>query len=142
MKMRMEFILMYHQIFNMRGNNMVLNKLNIKKLFETDLWFRNLTDAQKKELRKLLLTPLDFVNSDYDKSFVITERMEKMDKLIDGVYGVGCIQAKPESLYYQNEDIHYLNAGDTYTPTILYWKGKFRFLCWGDIVERNEALYE
>lgn len=32
---------------------------------------------------------------------------------------------------------HYLNAGDTYTPTlVLFASGTFAVKCWGDIVER------
>jgi hypothetical protein len=31
----------------------------------------------------------------------------------------------------------YLNAGDTYTPTLIYFDGSYRVKCWGDIAERH-----
>ena len=33
----------------------------------------------------------------------------------------------------------YLNAGDTYTPTIVWFRGRYRVACWGDIAERHGA---
>lgn len=33
----------------------------------------------------------------------------------------------------------YLNAGDTYTPTLLRFRGRYRVACWGDIAERHGA---
>ena len=33
----------------------------------------------------------------------------------------------------------YLNAGDTYTPTLLYFNGHYRVATWGDIAERHGA---
>lgn len=34
----------------------------------------------------------------------------------------------------------YLNAGDTYTPTLLHFNGSYRVACWGDIVEKHGAV--
>ena len=31
--------------------------------------------------------------------------------------------------------VDYLNAGDTYTPTIIYWDGQYRVQSFGDFVE-------
>jgi hypothetical protein len=31
----------------------------------------------------------------------------------------------------------YLNTGDTYTPTLLRFRGNYRVACWGDIAERH-----
>lgn len=33
----------------------------------------------------------------------------------------------------------YLNAGDTYAPTLLRVRGRYRVGCWGDIAEREAA---
>lgn len=30
----------------------------------------------------------------------------------------------------------YLNAGDTYTPTLVRFNGAYRIACWGDIAEK------
>lgn len=33
------------------------------------------------------------------------------------------------------EYMDYLNAGDPYAVTLLYWRGSYRVACWGDIAE-------
>jgi hypothetical protein len=33
----------------------------------------------------------------------------------------------------------YLNAGDTYAPTLVWFRGKYRVTTWGDIAERYGA---
>ena len=35
-------------------------------------------------------------------------------------------------------DIQYLNAGDTYETTIVYYRGRLMVTSWGDIVETQE----
>ena len=50
-----------------------------------------------------------------------------------GTYGV-------EAFHTENgELVEYLNAGDTYTPTIVRFRGNYRVACWGDIAERHGA---
>lgn len=49
-----------------------------------------------------------------------------------GTYGVEGFQDS------KGNWLTYLNNGDTYTPTILYWKGKYIVSTWGDIVEQEE----
>lgn len=36
------------------------------------------------------------------------------------------------------EYAEYLNAGETYTPTIIYWRGRYRVQSMGDFVETME----
>lgn len=51
-----------------------------------------------------------------------------------GTYGV-------EAFLTENgERVYYLNAGDTYTPTIVRFRGNYRVACWGDIAERHGAI--
>jgi len=40
-----------------------------------------------------------------------------------------------ESCFTQRPEIHYLNAGDTYNPTLIFndYTGTIRIGCWGDI---------
>lgn len=42
-----------------------------------------------------------------------------------------------ESLFPEKENIFYLNAGDTYTPTVCYdyFSHRLFVACWGDLVE-------
>jgi hypothetical protein len=35
--------------------------------------------------------------------------------------------------------VEYLNAGDTYTPTLVRFNGRYRVASWGDIAERYHA---
>lgn len=36
------------------------------------------------------------------------------------------------------EHFDYVNMGDTYTPTVIYHRGKFKIMSWGDLVESLE----
>ena len=56
-------------------------------------------------------------------------RMECLNDL-GGFYGVEVLDTK-------KGECMYLNAGDTYTPTLVRWNGAYRVACWGDIVERH-----
>ncbi len=59
-------------------------------------------------------------------------RMEALDA-VAGTYGV-------EGFRLHNGDwVEYLNAGDTYTPTILKWRGNYHLRDWGTLVERHGA---
>lgn len=51
-----------------------------------------------------------------------------------GTFGVEYIQAGQGE---RSPAIDYLNAGDTYSDTVLYYNGRFQVGCWGDIVERG-----
>jgi len=49
---------------------------------------------------------------------------------LGGFHGVeGFSTSKGECLY--------LNAGDTYTPTLVRHNGNYRISCWGDIAEKH-----
>lgn len=56
-------------------------------------------------------------------------RMECLNALGE-FYGVECIDTKKGECLY-------LNAGDTYTPTLVRFNGSYRITTWGDIVERH-----
>ena len=51
-----------------------------------------------------------------------------------GTFGVEYI---PEGHGRHSPAIDYLNAGDAYTTTLLYVRGRFQIGCWGDLVERG-----
>lgn len=38
------------------------------------------------------------------------------------------------------ELVHYLNAGDTYAPTVIRFRESYRVACWGDIAEKHGAV--
>jgi len=56
-------------------------------------------------------------------------RMECLNAL-GGFHGV-------ESFQTNKGECLYLNAGDTYTPTLVRWNCRYRIACWGDIAERH-----
>ena len=59
-------------------------------------------------------------------------RMHALDALL-GTQGVEVFHTD------RGEPVMYLNAGDTYTPTIIRFRGHYRVACWGDIAERHGA---
>ena len=58
-------------------------------------------------------------------------RMSVLDSIAGGTHGV-------EGIRLGGEWLTYLNAGDTYTTTLMYWRGSYRVGDWGSIVEREE----
>lgn len=53
-----------------------------------------------------------------------------------GFYGVEAIETT------QGEYAEYLNAGDTYTETIIRWRGTYRVQSVGDFVERQRVAFK
>jgi hypothetical protein len=80
---------------------------------------------------QLLATPVGLrrFNECYYPPTVADIRMECLNALGD-YYGVEAIETKRGLCMY-------LNAGDTYTPTLVRWNGAYRIACWGDIVEKH-----
>lgn len=112
---------------------LVMNQLNIKKhageLFSLD-------DSQVKELLDTLkeaydgLYPGQLKNTfgrHYHQSHLIAHWLGQFNDIIGG-YGV--------EGFTDPVDVQYVNLGDTYKPTILYFDGKFRIGDWGSIVEQ------
>ena len=62
-------------------------------------------------------------------------RMECLNELGDfsGVEGVDI------TVQGERVGVEYLNAGDTYTPTLVRFNGRYRVSSWGDIAERYDA---
>lgn len=56
-----------------------------------------------------------------------------------------CLDALGESYgieYFETprgEAVHYLNAGDTYAPTLVRFRGTYRVASWGDLAEKHGA---
>ena len=49
-----------------------------------------------------------------------------------GTYGIEAFDTRRGVCWY-------LNAGDTYTVTLLHFQGRYRIGCWGDIAERHTS---
>lgn len=59
-------------------------------------------------------------------------RLHVLDALDSGLFGLESVQSTG------GEYAEYLNAGDTYTPTVIYWRGAYRVQSIGDFVETME----
>ena len=82
------------------------------------------TPAIARELVDIVNGPKGIENSDYLK-------MERLNKELRG-YGV-------EAIRIGDDLLSYVNLGDTYTPTICLFQGKFEVVDWGTIVEEAQA---
>lgn len=56
-------------------------------------------------------------------------RMYCLNALDSGLFGVGNIHSAGD------EYADYLNVGDSYTPTLIHWRGEYRVQSVGDFVE-------
>lgn len=62
-------------------------------------------------------------------------KLYMLDIVLDS-YGVEAIQNK------NNQWLEYLNFGDTYNATIIYYHDRFFVSSWGDVVEKEFNLWE
>lgn len=53
-----------------------------------------------------------------------------------GFHGVESLQTESTDEYAE-----YLNAGDSYAPTVIYWRGKYRIQSVGDFVECSRVQW-
>jgi hypothetical protein len=58
-------------------------------------------------------------------------RMHCLDALLDGSCGVEAFETKKDGW------VDFLNTGDTYSPTIVRWRGNYYVKSWGEIAERH-----
>jgi hypothetical protein len=58
-------------------------------------------------------------------------RLTALNAIDDGLFGV-------EAVTVGTEYADYLNTGETYAPTVIYWRGNYRVQSLGDFVETIE----
>jgi hypothetical protein len=76
------------------------------------------------------------INACYHRPSLHEIKMNLLDELL-GSYGVEFINLEPGN-YSWPKGIEYLNMGDTYTPTIIYYNNRYSIGCWGDYLEHWE----
>lgn len=55
-------------------------------------------------------------------------------------HGIESLASERQSNGYSaDEYADYLNAGDPYLPTVIYWRGRYRVQCVGDFIERSRV---
>ncbi len=79
-----------------------------------------------------------WIRSCYNKPCRIELILSALDELL-GMHGV---EAFRDEDCLTQASLSYLNAGDAYADTILFFHdiGAFRLGCWGDAVEKNKSL--
>lgn len=95
---------------------LVANKMNLKN-FAKVLLDKNYSDDKVKELLKC-------------------KTIDDFNNVLNG-FGVEYIR----SISGEN-DFEYVNVGDSYSLTIVDYKGKLRITTWGNIVENNMNDFE
>lgn len=70
----------------------------------------------------------------YEHGAFITHSLKQINELLNG-HGIERI---PKGNGDNSPAIVYVNRGDSYTPTILFYRGAFHVGCWGDIVESGD----
>lgn len=78
----------------------------------------------------------DMVRTSYNPQF-IKPYVLKMTALntLGGFHGVECVASTRE------EFADYLNAGDVYNETIIFWRGRYRVQSLGDFIETMERQH-
>ena len=73
----------------------------------------------------------------YNPPGAIIIRLNMLNDLLGG-FGVECSGAVDMR---NGAPLEYINTGDTYTPTICLFRGRWVLSSWGDIVEKHEKLF-
>ena len=69
-------------------------------------------------------------------------RMHVLNSLDSGLYGIESIEtAARDNGYSANEYAEYLNTGDSYAPTVIYWRGNYRVQSIGDFIECSRVVF-
>lgn len=63
-------------------------------------------------------------------------RMHCLDALELNLYGVESVES------VSGEYADYLNTGDTYAATVIYWRGRYRVQSLGDFVESSRVTFK
>lgn len=74
-----------------------------------------------------------WIKSCYHNPSMHEIKMNLLDELLKS-YGIEFINLEPENYFHPN-GIEYLNMGDTYTDTLIYFNGRYSIGCWGDYLE-------
>jgi len=89
---------------------------------------REILEMNRAQLEELPACQ-DRIRECYNAPDTYDLRMTALDGLAD-TYGLEAFET-PQGV------CHYLNAGDTYSPTLILYKKRYRVGCWGDIAEKH-----
>lgn len=71
-------------------------------------------------------------------------RLHVLNSLDAGLHGLESLASVREDSrgIGSDEYAEYLNTGDTYAPTVIYWRGNYRVQSVGDFIERNRVSFK
>lgn len=98
---------------------------------------RRILEARPSELKGFLF---EYKLEGWERRFrnppsISHVRLAILDRLAE-THGVEGVQVKDGSW------CDYLNTGETYAPTLVYFRERYRVVSWGDIVERHGSYNE
>ena len=111
---------------------MAFRKPSIKTLsevFEDPKQARRVFEMSRRELVEFSKAAHELSLLTYHPFKTWELRLTALSELDNGLCGQEAIQNK------NGEWLDYINSGDCYNPTIVYWRGKYRVCCVADIVE-------
>lgn len=103
------------------------NRKNLKAHAKALLGEKHSLEAESALIKEALTPP------DYDTGWHPShERADHLNRLSDIMNAFGC-----EGILEGNVDVQYVNMGDTYATTLLYWEDELWIGDWGSIVEES-----
>jgi hypothetical protein len=109
----------------------VANRKNLKR-FAKDLLANEYSPETERELIKVCLTPISEFQEG-NRGHISHARAEHLEAINEVLNSNGV-----EGILENGIDVQYVNAGDTYALTILYYEDKLWIGDWGSIVEESE----
>lgn len=102
----------------------------LRTVFNEPEYAREILEMSRADLERLAVCQARIAEC-YHPPSTSDLRLTALDQLAE-TSGVEGIQAS------DGRWLMYLNAGDTYTPTVTLWDGRYRVESWGDRVEKLE----
>ncbi|MDP2262664.1 MAG: hypothetical protein Q8K24_05845 [Hydrogenophaga sp.] len=103
----------------------------LSRVFENPKAAKRILSASKAELLRMEAAS-NRVSECLNLPKVYDVRLTCLNAIDSGLHGVEPMESTA------GEYAHYLNAGDSYTDTVIYWRGNYRVQSVGDFVETME----
>lgn len=97
---------------------------------------RRIMEMNRAEL-EALPAGAERVRECFGRPDMLDLRMHCLNALDSGLFGLESFETRKRDLWGNPEYCYYLNAGDTYAPTVINFRGSYRVASWGDIAERH-----
>jgi hypothetical protein len=103
----------------------------LSRVFSDAIHAKHILQLPRSKL--LALTELqDFISKMHNPPDTYVMRLHALNLLDSGLHGVEYCRA------HTGEYAEYLNTGETYAETLIYWRGRYRVQSLGDFIETLE----